>query len=86
MVRQEQTDGSGKCAFAPTAPAIYLARAKEPGYLDAVVAVNLQNTPTGTAHSVLKPKPAEAPTLPPKGAGGLEPSDATKLKFTGPSV
>jgi tetratricopeptide (TPR) repeat protein len=70
MVTQDQTDSSGRCAFAPTAPAIYLVRAKEPGYFDAVESVNLQATPTGTAHLVLRPKPGEAPAPPPKNAGG----------------
>ena len=69
MVMQDQTDSSGKCTFIPPAPAIYLVRAKQPGYYDAVATIDLQNTPTGMAMLVLKPKPGEAPPEPPKGAG-----------------
>jgi tetratricopeptide (TPR) repeat protein len=61
MIRQEQTDSSGKCEFVPPGSAIYLVRAKQAGYYDAVVAVDLQNTPTGLAFLVLKPKPDAAP-------------------------
>ena len=60
MVTQEQTDSAGKCAFHPGSPAIYLVRAKQAGYYDAVVAVDLQNTPNGMANLVLRPVPGEA--------------------------
>jgi Tfp pilus assembly protein PilF len=71
MVTQDQTDSSGKCMLIPPGPAIYLVRAKQAGYFDAVVSVDLQNTPTGMANLILKPKPGEAPPpSPPKGAKG----------------
>jgi len=73
MVSQEQTDSSGKCNFSPPGPAIYLVRAKQAGYFDAVVPVDLQNTPAGMALLVLKPKPettTPTPPEPPKGATG----------------
>jgi tetratricopeptide (TPR) repeat protein len=70
IVEQAQTDSFGRCSFAPSAPAIYLVRAKEAGYFDAVVAVDLQGAPTGMANLVLRPKPGEAPPPPPKDAGG----------------
>jgi tetratricopeptide (TPR) repeat protein len=70
-VEQTQTDSFGKCNFAPSAPAIYLVRAKEAGYFDAVVAVDLQGTPTGMANLVLRPKPGQSPPPPPKDVGGL---------------
>jgi tetratricopeptide (TPR) repeat protein len=78
MVEQQQTDSSGKCAFTPGDPAIYLVRAKQAGYYDAVVAVDLQNTPTGIAMLVLRPIPgeAEAPPSPPKGSKGTTVSAA----------
>ncbi|MGA8223689.1 MAG: tetratricopeptide repeat protein [Candidatus Acidiferrales bacterium] len=73
MVAQDQTDSSGRCTFAPPGPAIYLVRAKQAGYFDAVQAVDLQNTPTGMAYLVLRPKPesvTSGPPAPPKGATG----------------
>jgi Tfp pilus assembly protein PilF len=73
MVDQAQTDSSGKCTFAPSGPAIYLVRAQQAGYFDAIQAVDLQNTPTGMAYLVLRPKPetgTSTPPAPPKGAAG----------------
>ena len=69
MVMQDQTDSSGRCTFIPPAPAIYIVRAKQPGYYDATQTLDLQNTPTGMANLTLRPKPGEAPPEPPKGAG-----------------
>jgi len=69
MVMQDQTDSSGKVNFYTPAPAIYLVRAKQAGYEDAVQALDLQNTPSGMAMLTLKPKPGEAPPEPPKAAG-----------------
>ena len=73
MVTQDQTDSSGRCNFSPPGQAIYLVRAKQAGYFDAVVAVDIQNTPTGMAFLVLRPKPETTPPAPPaspKGATG----------------
>jgi Tfp pilus assembly protein PilF len=73
MITQNQTDSSGKCNFFPQGQAIYLVRAKQAGYFDAVATVDLQNTPTGMAFLVLRPKPETtppAPPAPPKGARG----------------
>jgi Tfp pilus assembly protein PilF len=60
MQAQAETDSSGRCNFTPPAPALYLVRAKEPGYFDAVAAVDVQGSPMGTANLVLRPKPSEA--------------------------
>jgi tetratricopeptide (TPR) repeat protein len=70
MQEQAETDSSGRCNFVPSAPALYLVRAKEPGYFDAVVAVDVQGTPMGTANLVLRPKPGETPPPPPTDASG----------------
>jgi Tfp pilus assembly protein PilF len=73
MVTQDQTDSSGRCSFTPPGPAIYLIRAKQAGYFDAVASVDLQSTPSGMALLVLKPKPettTPAPPAPPKNATG----------------
>lgn len=70
MVAQDQTDSSGRCNFVPPGPAIYLVRAKQAGYFDAIATVDLQNTQTGMAMLELKPKPGETPPPPPKGATG----------------
>jgi Tfp pilus assembly protein PilF len=69
-VDQGQTDSSGKCRFVPPSPAIYLIRAKQPGYLEATARVDLQNTITGFANLVLRPIPGQAPPAPPKDATG----------------
>jgi tetratricopeptide (TPR) repeat protein len=69
MVMQDQTDSSGKCIFIPPAPAIYIVRAKQPGYYDATQTLDLQNAQTGLAELTLRPKPEEAPPEPPSGAG-----------------
>jgi len=68
MVMQDQTDSSGKCIFIPPGPAIYIVRAKQPGYYDATQTLDLQNAQTGMAMLVLRPIPGEAPPEPPKGA------------------
>ena len=57
FIDQTQTDTSGKCRLNPPAPAIYYVRAKMPGFLDASVQVDLQNTQTGMANLVLRPDP-----------------------------
>jgi tetratricopeptide (TPR) repeat protein len=69
MVSQDQTDSSGRCTLIPPAPAIYIVRAKQPGYYDATYTIDLQNTSTGMANLTLMPKPGEAPPEPPKGSG-----------------
>lgn len=69
MVIQDQTDSSGKSVLIPPGPAIYLVRAKQAGFEDAVQAVDLQNVQTGMAMLTLKPKPGEAPPPAPKGSG-----------------
>jgi tetratricopeptide (TPR) repeat protein len=69
MVMQDQTDSSGKCIFIPPAPAIYIVRAKQPGYYDATQTLDLQNSSTGMANLTLRPKPGEASSEPPKGSG-----------------
>ncbi|MGH9713896.1 MAG: tetratricopeptide repeat protein [Candidatus Acidiferrales bacterium] len=70
MIMQDQTDSSGKVNFSPPGPAIYLVRAKQAGYEDAVQSLDLQNSPTGMAMLTLRPKPGEAPPQPPKDATG----------------
>jgi tetratricopeptide (TPR) repeat protein len=67
MVLQDQTDSSGKCILVPPGPAIYIVRAKQPGYFDATATLDLQNAQTGMAMLVLRPKPGEAPMTPLKG-------------------
>lgn len=69
MQQQTETDSSGRCSFTPTAPALYIVRAKEPGYFDAVAAVDVQSSPMGAANLVLRPKPATAQP-PPEDASG----------------
>jgi Tfp pilus assembly protein PilF len=68
MIMQDQTDSSGKVTINPPGPAIYLVRAKQAGYEDAVQTLDLQNTPTGMAMLTLRPKAGEAPPQPPKGS------------------
>jgi tetratricopeptide (TPR) repeat protein len=75
MVTQSQTDSSGKCNFVPPGPAIYLVRAKQAGYFDAVVSVDLQNTQTYFATLTLRPKPGTPPPSPPKGASTVSAFD-----------
>jgi tetratricopeptide (TPR) repeat protein len=75
MVTQGQTDSSGKCNFVPPGPAIYLVRAKQAGYFDAVQTVDLQNTQTGMAMLTLRPKPGTAPPSPPNGPGTVSAFD-----------
>lgn len=71
MVDQSQTDSSGRCRFTPgSGPAIYLVRVKDPGYLEATVRLDLQNTTSGFANVVLRPIPGKAPPATPKGASG----------------
>ena len=69
MIMQNQTDSSGRCNFFPQDPAIYIVRARQPGYYDATQTLDLQNAQTGMAMLVLRPIPGEAPPEPPKGAG-----------------
>jgi Tfp pilus assembly protein PilF len=69
-VDESQTDSSGKCRFVPPSPAVYIIRAKQPGYLEATARVDLQNTITGFASLVLRPIPGQAPPAPPKDATG----------------
>ena len=69
MVTQDQTDSSGKCTLVPPAPAVYIVRAKQPGYYDATQTVDLQNSSSGMANLTLRPLPGEASPEPPKGSG-----------------
>lgn len=57
FIDQTQTDTSGKCRLSPPAPAIYVVRAKTPGFLEARVQVDLQNTQVGMANLILRPDP-----------------------------
>jgi predicted Zn-dependent protease len=57
FIDQTQTDTSGKCRLSPPAPAIYIVRAKTPGFLEATVRIDLQNTQTGMANLTLRPDP-----------------------------
>lgn len=69
-IDQQQTDSSGKCRFIPPSPAVYVVRAKEPGYQPATSRLDLQNTQTAMAFLVLRPIPGQAPSPPPKDAAG----------------
>lgn len=69
-IDQTQTDSSGKCRFNPPSPAVYIVRARQPGFQPASYRLDLQNTPTGMAFLVLKPIPGETPPQPPKDATG----------------
>src|SRR5216684_488273 len=69
-IDQEQTDSSGKCRFIPPSPAVYIVRAKQPGYQPATSRLDLQNSQTGMAFLVLRPIPGEAPPAPPKDVTG----------------
>lgn len=69
-VDQQQTDSAGKCRFIPPSAAVYIVRAKEPGYRSATSRLDLQNTPTAMAFLVLTPIPGETPPAPPKGVTG----------------
>jgi Tfp pilus assembly protein PilF len=61
MVDQNQTDSSGRCRFTPgSGPTIYLVRVKDPGYQEATVRLDLQNTTSGFANLVLRPIPGKA--------------------------
>jgi tetratricopeptide (TPR) repeat protein len=67
MVDQNQTDSSGRCHFSPgTGPAVYVVRVKQPGYLEARIRLDLQNTQSGFANLTLKPIPGQTPPLTPK--------------------
>jgi cytochrome c-type biogenesis protein CcmH/NrfG len=72
MVDESQTDSSGKCRFVPPAPAVYIVRAKMPGYQETSERVDLQSIQTGFANLVLKPIPVQAPPEPPN--DGLGPA------------
>lgn len=67
-IDQSQTDSSGKCRFIPTSPAIYVVRARAPGYLDVSSRLDMQNTQTAMAFLVLRVDPRHVP--PPEVAGG----------------
>jgi tetratricopeptide (TPR) repeat protein len=69
-IDQGQTDSSGKCTFVPPSPAVYIVRAKDPGYQPVTARLDLQNTQTGNASLVLKPIPGQTPPAPPKDAAG----------------
>src|SRR5216684_7754324 len=69
-IDQQQTDSSGKCRFIPPSPAVYIVRAKQPGYQPATSRLDLQNTQTGMAFLVLKPIPGQTPPTPSKDASG----------------
>jgi Tfp pilus assembly protein PilF len=69
-IDQQQTDSSGKCRFVPPSPAVYIVRAKQPGYQPATSRLDLQNTQTGMAFLVLRPIPGQTPPAPPKDATG----------------
>ena len=69
-IDQAQTDSSGKCRFIPPSPAIYIVRAKQPGYQPETARLDLQNTQTGMAFLVLRPIPGQAPPAPPADATG----------------
>ena len=69
-IDQQQTDSSGKCRFVPPSAAVYVVRAREPGYQAATSRLDLQNTPTAMAFLVLVPIPGQAPPPAPKDATG----------------
>jgi hypothetical protein len=70
MLEQSQTDSAGRCHFFPTAgPTVYVVRVKQPGYLEARMRLDLQNSQSGLANLTLKPTPGQ--TAPPR------PKDAT---------
>src|SRR5882762_11220134 len=69
-IDQQQTDSSGKCRFVPPSAAVYIVRAKQPGYQPATSRLDLQNTQTGMAFLDLRPIPGQAPPVPPKDATG----------------
>ena len=71
MLEQSQTDSSGRCHFFPTAgPTIYVVRVKQPGYLEAKVRLDLQNSQSGLANLILKPIPGQTPPPTPNTATG----------------
>lgn len=77
MVEQSQTDSFGRCHFFPTAgPTVYLVRVKQPGYFEAKVRLDLQNTQSGMANLTLKPIPGETPPSAAKDAIGATVSAA----------
>jgi Tfp pilus assembly protein PilF len=69
-IEQQQTDSSGKCRFVPPSAAVYIVRAKQPGYQPATSRLDLQNTQTATAFLTLKPVPGQVPPTPPHDAAG----------------
>jgi tetratricopeptide (TPR) repeat protein len=71
MLEQSQTNSSGRCHFFPAAgPTVYVVRAKQPGYLEARVRLDLQNSQSGLANLTLKPIPGQTPLPTPKDATG----------------
>jgi tetratricopeptide (TPR) repeat protein len=69
MIIQDQTDSSGKCTFIPPAPAIYIIRAKQPGYYEATQTIDLQNSPNGIANLILRPKLGDTSSETTEGGG-----------------
>jgi TolA-binding protein len=70
-VQQSQTDSSGRCHFTPGATsAAYLVRVTQPGYLEARMRLDVQNTHSGFVNLTLNPIPGQTPPTPPKGAVG----------------
>jgi tetratricopeptide (TPR) repeat protein len=71
MLEQTQTDSSGRCHFFPTAgPTVYVVRIKQPGFLEATVRLDLQNSQSGLANLTLKPIPGQSPPSTPNDAAG----------------
>jgi len=71
MLEQSQTNSSGRCHFFPTAgPTVYIVRVKQPGYLEARVRLDLQNSQSGLANLTLKPIPGQTAPPTPKDATG----------------
>lgn len=61
VVQQSQTDSSGRCHFtAGASSAAFFVRAIQPGYLEAKVRVDLQNSHLGIANLALNPIPGNA--------------------------
>jgi hypothetical protein len=87
MVDESQTDSSGKCRFVPPAPAVYIVRAKMPGYHETSARVDLQNIQTGFANLVLKsirgqpPEPPKVGVEPAVSASDLSVPDVARKEF-----
>lgn len=60
IAQQSQTDSSGRCHFTPIASsAAYIVRANQPGYMEAKMRLDLQNTHFGNANLTLNPIPGQ---------------------------